>query len=200
VLGRAADHATGPTQGHLYWFYASALLFMGLPLALRRAIPGLRGADLGTGLGDWRLGLKISGFLYAVFLPFVVGAALTGTFSQHYPLSGGANANGAALLVYEIGYLTYFVGWEFVHRGLLCVGLYPRFGAIVILLHMIPFAVMHGGKPEPEAYGSIIAGLALGAVAVRTRSFWWGALLHFAVALTMDVLALALTGRFPKAW
>lgn len=200
TISSAFAHATGPVAEYVWWFLGSLLLFFAVPLAVAAAVPGVRPRDFGIGAGDWRFGLGAAGLLYAVFLPFVVGASFTPAFANHYPLCASAASTGASLLVFELCYAAYFIGWEFLYRGLLCVGLYPRIGVAVIVLHTIPFAVMHGGKPEAEAYGSIIAGIVLGALAVRARSFWYGALLHAAVALTMDALALAQTGRFPKAW
>jgi hypothetical protein len=46
-----------------------------------------------------------------------------------------------------------------------------------------------GGKAELEALGSIIAGIALGMLSLRTRSFYYGALIHGVVALWMDWLS-----------
>jgi membrane protease YdiL (CAAX protease family) len=43
-----------------------------------------------------------------------------------------------------------------------------------------------------EAYASIVAGLGLGYVALRTRSIWSGFLVHVLVAMTMDILAVTL--------
>jgi membrane protease YdiL (CAAX protease family) len=193
-------HATMATGDYLYWFLGSLLLFGVIPIVAAACFPGVRIRELGVGLGDWRYGLKAFTLLYAVMLPFVVGASFMPAFVQQYPMSGGAAESWSALLVFEACYAAYFIGWEFIYRGMLCNGLYPRIGAAIILLHTIPFAVMHGGKPEPEAYGSIIAGIALGTVAVRARSFWYGALLHSAVAMTMDALALTQTHRWPKGW
>jgi len=53
----------------------------------------------------------------------------------------------------------------------------------------LPFALLHTGKPEAEALSSVFAGVALGWLALRTRSFWWGALLHAAIAFAMDLCA-----------
>lgn len=184
-----------PVAPHLYWFVGSALLFFLVPIGLGWVTPGIRLRSFGLGAGDWRYGLRATGVLYLVMLPVVVAASFTPTFANHYPLATGARASLGALAFYEAGYWIYFVSWEFVYRGLLCVGLHPRLGASAILLQAIPFAVMHGGKPEAEAFGSIIAALALGVVAVRARSFWYGALLHGLVATTMDVLGLLQTGR-----
>lgn len=190
-------HATGSIAEYLYWFWGSAFLFFVVPLALAALTPGVRVRDFGTGFGDWRYGLKATALLYLVMLPFVVAVSFTPTFAHHYPLSNAAAGNWWSLASYELGYAAYFIGWEFLYRGLLCVGLYPKLGAGAIVLHAIPFAVMHAGKPEVEAYGSIVAAIALGVVAVRARSFWYGALLHTLIAVTMDALALTQTSRWP---
>jgi membrane protease YdiL (CAAX protease family) len=51
--------------------------------------------------------------------------------------------------------------------------------------------MIHYGKPMPETFGAILAGLLLGTLAMRTRSIWGGVLIHIGVATTMDVMALA---------
>ena len=69
-------------------------------------------------------------------------------------------------------------------------GLLPKMGrAGALLLPIAPFAVMHLGKAELEALGSIVAALALGILALRTRSFWYGAMIHATVAVFMDWLS-----------
>lgn len=199
LLGRIFElPAFAPIIEHLYWFWGSAFLFFVVPMALAVLTPGVKVRELGAGLGDWRYGLKATALLYFLMLPFVLAASFTPAFAGQYPMARAAATSLWTLGCYELSYGVYFVGWEFVYRGLLCVALYPRLGASALILQAIPFAVMHGGKPELEAYGSIIAALALGVVAVRARSFWYGALLHTLVAVTMDVLALAQTGRLPK--
>ena len=70
-------------------------------------------------------------------------------------------------------------------------GLERKFGRYSILIQTLPFAVMHYNKPFPEAIGSIFAGVLLGVIALETRSFIYGAAIHWFVAMTMDVLALA---------
>ncbi len=98
--------------------------------------------------------------------------------------------SGKLFFVYELGYMSYFVGWEFFFRGWMLNGLLQRFGrGGAILIQTAPFAIMHLGKAELEALGSIVAGVALGVLALRTRSFWYGFFLHGLVALWMDLLA-----------
>jgi membrane protease YdiL (CAAX protease family) len=195
-------HPWRPMLGNLYWF-GSSLVGLGLlPLLACRTLLRLRPAELGLGPGDWRLGLRLSGLALAVMLPLVVGAALTTTFVNHYPLSpwvatqavawarDGSGLMGA-VLVHEAGYALYFVAWEFFFRGVLTLALARYIGPVAVLVQTVPFALLHVGKPLPEALGSIVAGAALGALALRTRSIWWGVGIHVVVALLMDALAIA---------
>ena len=93
-------------------------------------------------------------------------------------------------LLYEAGLLVYFIGWEFIWRGYMLFGLEKHTGApIAVLIQMIPFVVLHFGKPLPETIGSIIAAIALGALSIRVRSFWYCVLIHWSVMFTIDIFS-----------
>jgi membrane protease YdiL (CAAX protease family) len=65
-----------------------------------------------------------------------------------------------------------------------------------IVVQTIPFVLLHwswqqsASKPTPEVFGSIVAGLALGYFAVKTRSCVYGFLTHWAVSATLDIVLL----------
>lgn len=186
------------------WFFSAFLLLFVIPAAAILAWPGVRAADFGLALGDWRLALKIGGVFFAVMAAAVAVLLLAGekNFLQYYPmfakrmppLPGGGFAGWFVLL--EAGYLLYFVGWEFFFRGLLIFPLREKLGSAAALVGVLPFAIMHAGKPVPEALGSIAAAWMLGVLALRTGSFWICAVLHFLVAFLMDLGAAAVRGLF----
>jgi len=176
-----------PLYDYLYWFVSSTVLFGVVPLLAVLLMPGERLRDYGVGLGNRRLGIGVAVAFYLVMLPVVLVASRTSTFAHTYPLDHDALRSPMFLLVYEIGYAMYFISWEWLFRGFLLFGMKKRIGNHAIWVTLIPFALMHTGKPELEAYGSIVAGVALAVLALRTRSFWYGAALHAAVACTMDV-------------
>jgi uncharacterized protein len=172
---------------NLYWLGTSNLFFGLIPLLtlviLREPL-----SEYGVGLGDRRFGLRVSTAFLAVMLPLTTLVSFLPAFRGRYPLEGAATHDLAHFVVYEIFYLSYFVGWEFFHRGFLLFGMARRIGALAIFVQALPFTLTHFGKPEPEAWGSLLAGIALGALALRARSFWYGAGIHVSVALYMDVL------------
>ncbi len=202
VFGNGFDkHPAIGAITHFYWFGASFFLYCLVPLAVSKATRGSFHRSYGMGLGDWRAGLAISGLFLAVMLPSVYVASTMAAFKGMYPLAGAAaytlRPEGAPEVIswklfalYELGYALYFVGWEFFFRGWMLNGVLPKLGRTgALLLPVAPFAVMHLGKAELEALGSIIAGLALGILALRTRSFWYGAMIHAVVAVFMDWLS-----------
>ncbi|MBS2031194.1 MAG: CPBP family intramembrane metalloprotease [Deltaproteobacteria bacterium] len=184
-----ASHADSVIS-HVWWFGTAFVLLLLIPLLVSKLAGGPSARELGLGVGDWRLGLKVSLGLLALMVPIVAIAARSPAFNQQYPFCADALSSWRLLIVYELGYLAYFIAWEFIFRGWMLFGLAPRLGpGLAIVLQALPFSLMHTGKPELEAYGSILAGLALGALAWRTRSMWYGAALHGLVALAMDLFA-----------
>lgn len=200
VGDRFDKHPASNVLGHFWWFGSSLVLYLVVPLVLAVATKGSFHRKYGFGLGNWRQGLLITGVFLAVMLPAAFVASKLDAFKGIYPLAGNAaftlNVDGKSVtsvklfVLYELCYFAYFVGWEFLFRGWMLNGLVPKLGrTAAVLLQMAPFAIMHLGKAELEALGSIVAGIALGILALRTRSFWYGALLHGLVAVFMDVIS-----------
>lgn len=190
--------------GDYYWFLACLFILgvvpwlIGLPRAVRPRYSGL-------GLGDWRFGLKWTVVLVGAMVPIVTLVSRWPTFWQYYPLNGVLATQAARWLaglpgvpetfvlhfvVYELLYAVYFIGWEYFFRGFLVFGLYDRLGVHGVFVANVPFALLHFGKPFPEALGSILAGIALGLFALRARSFWYCFSVHALVAWTMDAAAI----------
>lgn len=203
VFGSSIDgHPWAVALSHFWWFGSSVLFYLVMPLVLAFATKGSFHQRYGFQWGDWRAGLTLTLAMLAIMVPATYAASKLGTFQGMYPLAGkGAylvNLGGGKtepswvlFLSYEFAYCLYFVAWEFLFRGWMLHGLLPHWGrGPAILAQMLPFAVMHLGKPELEALGSIIAGLALGILSLRTRSFVYGALLHATIAVWMDWLSV----------
>jgi len=178
----------GDIAPYLYWFCCSVVLYLLLPLGAAALTPGIRARDTGLGPGDWRVGVAATAALLGAFLPVVYLASLTPEFAGHYPLCSGARLSWGVFLLYELAYAAYFVAWEYLFRGYLLFSLEPAMGRLAAFVQMMPFAVVHFGKPEAETFGAIIAGVVLGLLALRTRSFWYGAAVHITVAVFMDTL------------
>ncbi len=141
--------------------------------------------NYGLCLGNWRLGLKyVAGFssimlvLNVVFLFF---PSMTGFYGKGYSLS--------YLSVHWVKDGIALFGWEYIFRGFLLFGLYKKFGNIAIFIQLMPFVLLHTGKPEIETLGTIISGTVLGYAAIRCRAFWPAWLIHSFTAIIFDAYA-----------
>ncbi len=136
--------------------------------------------------------------LLALVLPPVIAASFTGPFQARYPFYDPAPAEAwwPFLWTWWALYALQFVTLEFFFRGFLLFGLERVFGYTAVFLMIIPYVMIHFQKPALEAVAAIIAGFVLGTLALKTRSIWWGAALHVAVAMAMDLSALTHKGLF----
>lgn len=194
------EHPARSSLPYFWWFGTSVGVYMLFPLLVTGVFRGNWPNAFGLGWGNAKIGLSVSAFFLAVMLPLTWVASKSSFFAGQYPLAGAAaytlklpqeHVSLSLFLAYEAGYCFYFISWEFLFRGWMLHGLVPHFGeAGSVLIQMLPFALMHLGKPEPEAFGSILAGLALGVLALRTKSIWYGVLVHAAVAVWMDFLSV----------
>lgn len=128
--------------------------------------------------------------LYLLMVPMIVWASTQASFQAKYPFYRGAVDGGAAFWGYELLYGAQFAGVEFFFRGFLTFALFRRFGWNAVLIMAIPYVMVHFNKPLPETFGALGAGLVLGAMALRAGSCVPGIFVHWAVGITMDVLAI----------
>ena len=167
-----------------------SVLYLALPL-LSLILLRLPPAKVGFSLGRPGLWLRDIGLLYLVMLPLVFLASRQSSFQRSYPFFAFERLGAGSLLLGLAIRMVGMFAWEFLCRGYLLFGFERRVGgAAAIAIQTIPFVVMHVGKPAPEALGSIIAGIVLGIIALRNRSFIPGAILHWSVAATLDIFAL----------
>jgi membrane protease YdiL (CAAX protease family) len=172
----------------LWWAGARVLGFFVIPILMVIAC-GDRPSDYGLGIGQTRRRLRAYLACALVVLPLTIVASRDAAFAGTYPFLREA-ASARALVAWELIYGSTFVALEFFFRGYALFSLERAIGIYAPLVLAIPYAMIHFGKPLPEALGSLVAGVVLGALALATRSIWGGVALHLAVAWTMDLLAL----------
>ncbi|HID57165.1 TPA: CPBP family intramembrane metalloprotease [Candidatus Poribacteria bacterium] len=178
---------------YYYWFAATSISLLTLPLLSAYLIPGEK--YLGFKPQRVKLGLIAVLALYLLMLPFLFLASRSLLFQARYPLCKSAAAHPDVLIVYELLYGLYMFSWEFFFRGYMLFGLERDLGGgYAVLIQTIPFVLMHVGKPLPEALGSVFAGVILGVLALETRTFIFGALLHWMIAASLDLMVIGKGG------
>ena len=146
--------------------------------------------DYGVSLGRVTQWLKEVAVFYLIMLLILLVVFKFTGMKYYYPLYGKAARGVNYFLLYQGIQLFHMFTWEFFFRGFMLFGLERKLGKTSILVQTIPFAIMHYRKKPLEAYGSIFAGVFLGILGLRSRSFLPCALLHFLVALSADLLGI----------
>lgn len=177
------------------WVLVQLVAYIVLPVVAIRMM-GRRVRDYGLrarGLsGHWRIYLA----LFVISAPAIVMASRSAAFLAKYPFYDLADGEGfwPYMVAWWVLYAVQFVALEFFFRGFMVHGLKGRLGYAAVFVMVIPYNMIHFNKPLLEAIGAILGGITLGTLSLRSRSIWWGAALHIAVAATMDILALGQKG------
>ncbi len=177
-------------KGFAWWSGWRVLGYVIIPCIAIACLPGVRIRDFHVTLRGFVGHLWIYLLMFALILPAVIEASMTSTFRHTYPFYRMANRSAFDLWSWEALYAAQFVSLEFFFRGFLLEGLRRTLGSNAIFVMIVPYCMIHYGKPLPETLGAIGAGVILGTLAMRTRSIWGGVLIHIGVAITMDMLAL----------
>jgi len=195
--GFAALPLTGSLPGdkrlwiYLYWLVFLLVFWVALPACATRRLAGEGPASLGLGLGRTRSCLGAYAVLYALNLPLILWVSRMPSFSSYYPFYKDAGRSLWLFLGWETIYAVQFVCVEFFFRGFMLHAARRALGGGAVAFTALPYCMLHFPKPFPEPLLALVMGLALGIMALRARSIWGGCALHTAIAVTMDVLALA---------
>ncbi|HJL16821.1 MAG TPA: CPBP family intramembrane glutamic endopeptidase [Sandaracinaceae bacterium LLY-WYZ-13_1] len=154
-------------------------------------------------------GLQTRGFIdhawiYALFFAIVLVTVIAVSYDEHfqtyYPFYDDASRSWFDFWTWELLYAAQFFSLEFFFRGFWLKAAKPAMGSHAIYAMVVPYCMIHFGKPFLETLAAILAGVVLGTLALRTRSIWSGFLIHVSVAISMDVAALLQTTGLPERW
>lgn len=175
------------------WVGFCILFYTGIPLLFHLGVLRKKPADLG---------LSFKGYLdhiwiyVALFIPVAV-AVFCVSFSQSFQTTYPFYHNPTSLrtfLLWELFYGLQFLSLEVFFRGFMLAEAKLRFGWRSVLFMVVPYLMIHFGKPGAETVGSLVAGSVLGVLALRTGSIWGGVTIHVAVAWSMDIASLLQRG------
>ncbi len=147
--------------------------------------------ELGFSFIHWKLALLLTLISIIIMVPIVIIASRTGDFHKVYPLFRIMKKGGWTFVKFELYFLLFFVFWEFLFRGFMLFAFAKHTDyRIAIFLQTIIFAFAHYGKPEIETLSSIFGGIFLGIIIYRVKNILPAAIIHFIIALTMDIMSV----------
>ena len=206
-MGRWAEWARGAFELSEH-SQRNGLVFWGIGQIFAYTVPPLLAIKLVLKERVGAYGVRVRGIgphapvyavLLAVSVPFVVVASYTAAFQAKYPFYDLAAEEGLwpNMALWWVVYGLQFAALEFFFRGFMIHGLRGRLGYVAVFVMVVPYNMLHYGKPLAEALAAIAGGAVLGSLSLRSRSIWWGVMVHVGVAATMDVAALIHKGFLP---
>jgi len=184
---------------HGWWAGARVLGFFVLPAVAVR-LYGDRIRDQGLVAGSVREDAWMYAVLLAFMVPVIVGVSFRTEFTSYYPFYRSARRSWFDLLAWEGMYIAQFFALEFFFRGWFLTACRSAMGSTAIFAMIVPYVMIHFGKPVIETLAATFAGLILGTMAMHSRSIWGGFFVHVGVAVSMDIAALLRTGVLPSTW
>lgn len=181
---------TGTELGGLASFLAAFVLLGVIPALLSRRILDRGPRDLGIGFGNVREGLIW--LLLGLPIGIAIGwnSATSPELAAVYPL-GSPQLTVVSFLPHAVGYVLYYIGFEYHFRGFLLLGLEKRIGPWAAnILQAGIVALVHVGKPSVELAVAFPASVLFGWIVLRTRSIWYVVAIHAAVGIALDFFLL----------
>ena len=134
-------------------------------------------------------------WIYAVMLIIVIILAYFASFQQSfqdkYPYYKYFQEAPNLYALFWVGRALRFFALEFFFRGYLLFSLRPKMGDSAFFVSMVPYCMLHFGKPFPETIFAIFGGIIFCWIAARTKSIWGAVVLHVALAIAMDFFSIA---------
>lgn len=156
------------------------LLPLGILLALREDP-----RRYGLGRGDVRRALVLGAFATLVTVPVIALLAAVPAMRDWY---GPSMTTVPGVLLTNVLDL---VPTEFLLRGFLLFALVRAIGPFGVVVAVVPFVMVHIGKPDLEALSTLGGGLVFGWLNWRTGAIWASAAYHVAIQATVIVAAAA---------
>lgn len=182
----------------VYYSCFTLLFFVGVPLAYSVILPPKLDNPFGFRLKSCVPHIPLYITIIGGMIPVLWIASAQPAFHKFYPMYNPTSIG--MWFLYEAVYMTQFFSVEFFFRGFSLFRLEPKFGYHAITIMVVPYALLHIHKPFPEALASIVAGLVLGMLALKSRSIWPGVVIHCTIAFSMDWFALVRSGRLTGLW
>lgn len=181
-----------------YWASWTIFVYVAIPFAAMKLILRAKLSDFGMSLKGALTDWWIYALMFAVMAPILWFVSADPHFQQQYPFYDVQPGEPLwpRFWTWELLYFLQFVALEFFFRGFMIHGTRHRLGWYSVMAMMVPYCMIHYGKPMPETIGAIIAGIVLGSLSLKTRSVWLGVAIHATVALSMDFASLYRKGVF----
>lgn len=172
------------------WFMLAGAIIPALIISILTR--GKHLVETGLNFKNFRMSMLLTGAALIVMIPIIIIASRGSDFDRVYPLFNIMRRGGWTFVIYQFYFLLFFIAWEYLFRGFMLFSFarHLKNPFIAVSLQAVIFTFAHLGKPEIETISSLFGGLILGIIIYRLKNIWPAVIVHFAIALTMDIMSV----------
>lgn len=144
--------------------------------------------------GNYKLGLKIIAIATIIVPIICLTTVFDKSMSSTYPLiSFNLYNSWWEITLYFLSYILYYIGWEYLFRGIALKGTKDKIGILGAILFttlissLIHTSIANFGKPMLETLSAIPAGLIFGYITHKTNSIYYSLYTHSIVGILTDI-------------
>jgi len=162
-----------------YWFQpqwlSSLVYFLALPVLTIVVLLRRNPLDFGLHWGHYRIwGFHVA-LVMVIGLPILYATSHIDSLHRYYTMTD------FNWVIYSLETIAQLLALEFLLRGYMLFGLKERFHEGGIFIQMVPFVLLHLGKPGIETISTIVTGIYFAYVAYRGNSFWPAFIIHLVI-------------------
>jgi len=177
----------------IYHNFSAFILFFILGIIYTKSIIKSKLKDFGLKIGNGKLGLIFIGIATLIVPLLALSTVVDIEMSSTYPLINFTTSSWWQIGLYYLSYLAYYIGWEFLFRGIALHGTKDKSSVLgSILITTMISALIHTsiggfGKPMIETLSAIPAGLIFGYISYKTDSIYYSLYIHALIGFLTDL-------------
>lgn len=178
----------------IYHNFMPFLLFFCIGLIYTKFVLKCSPKEFGLKGGNYKLGFIFMGIATLVVPVLALCTVLSKSMVSTYPLVNfNTYSSWWQIGLYFISYIAYYIGWEYLFRGIALFGTSKKTSILgAILLTTLVSSIIHTsiagfGKPMIETLSAIPAGLIFGYITSKTNSIYYSLFIHALVGILTDI-------------
>ena len=178
----------------IYHNFMAFILFFVVGIVYTRICLNDSIKNFGLKNGNGKLGLKLICLATLIVPILALSTVLDKEMISTYPLIDfNIYSSWWMIALYFISYFAYYIGWEYLFRGIALKACEEKIGVLgAILLTTMISAIIHTsigsfGKPMIETLSAIPAGLIFGWISHKTNSIYYSLYTHMLVGFLTDI-------------
>jgi len=178
----------------IYHNFMAFILFFIIGLIYTKFVMKSSPKSFGLKIGNGKLGLILIGISTLIIPLLALSTVLDAEMTSTYPLIDFATYhNWWQIGLYFLSYICYYIGWEYLFRGIALNSSIEFISPITaILFTTLISALIHTsiggfGKPMIETFSAIPAGLIFGYISYKTNSIYYSLYMHILIGFLTDI-------------